>query len=130
MSVAKYSQIQNTETAEARATLLEEWCRDLTNQFLHERRVDLPRLERHATEALQRPTERFIGERQIARDVLDVDIPRKEKLIDAALLILQFANYRQRALFILGNWDRRASMIASVQSAGAVRSDTGRPVSL
>ena len=116
-------------TTDERAARLEQWCEELIQGFLHERRVDLPRLERHARDAFQRPQERFAGERKIARVVLDIDIPRKERWIDTALLILQCADYKERALFILKP-ERRDAMSAAVQAAGGLTSDTGKCVAL
>jgi hypothetical protein len=113
-------------TAQTRARLLEEWCQEFILELLLERRVVIPRSERHANEALLRPTERFQDEKLTARRFLDIDIPRKELRIDIALLVLQFANYRQRALFILGDHARRNSIIEGVRGAGGVMSEVGK----
>jgi hypothetical protein len=112
-------------TIKRRAALLEQWCEELVQGYLHERRVELPRLERHAIEALDRSQERFPGEHRIARSVLDVDIPRKEKFLDAALLILQNADYKERALFILRPEERQLRA-GRVLNAGGLVSDSGK----
>ena len=123
------SQTNSALTEKERAYLLERWCEELLQGYLHERRVDIPRLERHAVEALERSQPRFAGERNIARAVLDIDIPRKERWVDAALLILQNADYRERALFILRP-EERNSRVAKVQCDFGLTSDTGKWVSL
>jgi hypothetical protein len=51
-------------------------------------RVVLPRLEWYALEALARESERFVGEKRIARTVLDLDIPQQEIEIEVCLNIL------------------------------------------
>jgi hypothetical protein len=121
---------QSRETTEAIAAALERWEQELIDGYLHERRVELPRRERDALHALERKAERFPGEWKIARDVLSIDIPRIEKFIDTALLILQNADYKSRALFILAAPDKRTLMAAEVQRRGGLVSDTGKWIAL
>jgi hypothetical protein len=63
-------------TIDEATKLLENSHAELIDELLHERRVDLPRLERYGGEALARPQERYPSEKRIARTVLDLDFRR------------------------------------------------------
>ena len=108
------------------AELLEIWHAEMIAELLHERRVSLPLLERHAIEVLERRRERFISEKRIARNVLAVDIPERELWIDAALLILQSAVDIIKARFVLADHDGRLVMVKNVQNAGGLTDEHGR----
>jgi hypothetical protein len=113
-------------TIDEAARILENSHSELIDELLHERRVDLPRLERHAVEALERPKERFKSERRIARTVLDLDIPAREKWIDAALLILMQGPDSAKAKFTVAPYSRQSEMVAEVLSAGGLDDERGK----
>jgi hypothetical protein len=118
------------QSAEERAALLEHWEAETIAQLLHERRTDLPRLQCFALQALDQETERFPTEKNIARTVISTQIPERERWIDAALLLLQFGDYKSRALFLLADHDRRKQIIAQIQSVGGVTDPYGKWVAL
>ena len=107
------------------ATELSQRHADLVAELLHERRVVLPRLERYAVDALARERERFASEKRVARTVLDHDIPRQEREIDACLVILEYAPGRVAAKFIVTDYGKRREMIEQVLRDGGLVNEWG-----
>ena len=113
-------------TIDEAARILENSHSELIDELLHERRVDIPRLERYANEALARPEERYASEKRIARTVLDLDIPARERWIDSALLILRQGPDSAKAKFTVAPYSRQSEMVAKLVAAGGLDDERGK----
>jgi len=114
------------EAERLRAEYLEKVQEQMAAELRHELQFEIPRLQRYALQAIDRPQERFPSEKSIASTVLVTDIPLREERATAALLILEAAPYKQRALYILGSLQARERMIAAVIGAGGLTDVFGK----
>lgn len=113
-------------TRDDMAAFLEALHQNTVAELLHERRVTLPRLERHVNEALARFDERFVGEKNIARTVRDQDIPERERWIDAAMLLLNYGPDVDQARWLLADYKQKSGLLAGIIANGGLLDERSR----
>jgi hypothetical protein len=115
-----YSEAQLQRAAEQ----IESWREALMKAYRSEL-WDLAKLENAANEALARESERFTGEKRIARTILSRDIPKKRRRLNAALHLLEFANKLIQIDFVLGDEKTRDRLVSWVIRNGGIYHERG-----
>src|SRR5262249_31927608 len=85
---------------------------------------DLSRIAQYAADALGR-LECFASEHNLAREVLQNDVPTRRRWLQAALHILDFGEAKLRADFLLGNEVDRQRLVRWVIARGGIY-ETGK----
>ncbi len=115
----RHSQTAQAEMEEL-ATQLEHMHAELVAELRHELLTRLPRLQYFALQAVERPTERFAGEKNIARTILERDIPRQEVEIEAMLHFLEHAPGELLGPFLVADYSHQRELVLSVIREGGV----------
>ena len=109
-------------TAEDLAQLESEFI----EEYRHELLAEVPRLEGYARLALERPKERFNGEKAIARTVLTKDTPERVRWLSAAISFLENAPVRGRYEFITADYSKQKEIVERLLNAYGFNDRHGR----
>ena len=103
---------KTAHTAEELARIEEE----LIVGYRYELTGELPRIESYARMALERPSERFQGEKVTARTFLTSDAPRRIRWLSAAIQFLELAPVARRYLFVTGDFEQHDVLVRGLLS--------------